>query len=102
MAENKADKEYEKAMNRMGDELARIHGNKRGYIQWLEGISPFWVRLISYMMIELERGRGIELPLPVFKALGQVFLALNRAAFQMWLHRDWFEVRKQPIPPGIN
>lgn len=102
MSEKKASEQYAKVTDRMGEELARIHGGKRGYIQWLEGHSPFWVRLIAYVMTEVQRGAEIELPLPVFKALGQVFLDLNRAAFQMWLHRDWFELRKQRIPPGIN
>src|SRR5438309_1896580 len=102
MTEKEANDEYTKAMNRIGEGLARIHGGKRGYIQWLEGHSPFWVRLITYVMMEVKRGAEIQLPLPVFKALGEVFLSLNRAAFQMWLHRDWFDLQKQPIPPGIN
>jgi hypothetical protein len=94
--------EYEKFTDSMGDELMQIHGGKRGYIQWLEGHSPFWVRLIAYMMTEVSRGFELQLPLPIFKALGRVFLDLNRLAFEMWKERDWFEMHKRPIPPGIN
>jgi len=92
--------EYKKLQDAAGEELARIHGGERGYIQWLGQHSPFWTRLISYMMIEVGRGAESELPLSVYKALLDTFLALNRQAFSMWKERDWFEVRSKPLPPG--
>ncbi len=93
---------YNEAMDAAARELKRIHGGNREYVQWLGGHSPFWVSLISYFHIETDHAIEAMMPLPVFKAHLRTFLALNREAYEMWKHRDWFDLHGRPTLPGVN
>jgi len=102
VAEKNGDEEYRKVMRLANWELRRIYrGNRQECIHWLGKHSPFWVSLLSYLLLELQRGVGV-LPLAVFKKLQATFLALNRQAYEMWKERDWFDLHGQPVPPEIN
>jgi hypothetical protein len=102
MTEKKGDAEYVKLMTAANRELLRIYrGHRQECIHWLGKCSPFWVAMMSYLLLELQRGVGV-LPLPVFQKLQGTFLALNRQIFAMWLERDWFDLHGQPIPPDIH
>jgi hypothetical protein len=102
MAEKKVADEYKEAMDAAARELKRIHGGNREYIQWLGKHSPFWVSLIAYLNLEMERGVELMMPLSLFKAHLRTFLAANREAYEMWKERDWFDLHTRTIPPGLN
>jgi hypothetical protein len=100
MSEKKGDQQYRKVLDTTNAELRRIYGGKRSEaIRWLGGHSPFWTSLLSYLLIEIDRGAGV-LPLSVFRHLNATMLALHRQVFAMWKEREWFALQGKYQPPG--